>query len=99
MLLGSETIAFLAPAIASRRRKLSGGVKPPHLTQFHAIVTSPPMLQLGDKGARQSKRILVKHKLRLRSMAVSVLGRSFGQFKQGPKPYLDALTRMDARFL
>jgi hypothetical protein len=56
MLLGGETIAFLSQAIALDTRKLSGGVKTPHLTQFHAIVTSPSMLQLGDNGARQSKK-------------------------------------------
>jgi hypothetical protein len=64
MLLAGGTIAFLAQAIALGAHKLSGGVKTPHLTQFHGIVTSPSMLQLGDKRARQSKKILVKPKFR-----------------------------------
>jgi hypothetical protein len=56
MLLGDETITFLAQAIALRAGKLSGGFKTPHLIQFHGIVTSRSMLQLGDKGARQCKK-------------------------------------------
>jgi hypothetical protein len=58
--MGQRNNSFSSAAIASRTRKMSGGVKTPRLTQFHGIVTSPPMLQLGDKGARQGKKILVK---------------------------------------
>jgi hypothetical protein len=60
MLLGCKNNSFSSAAIALRTSKLDGGVKTPRLTQFHGIVISPPMLQLGDKGARQGKKILVK---------------------------------------
>src|ERR1700722_10018431 len=82
MLLGGKNNTVSSAAIALRASKLCGRVKTPSLTQFHGIVTSPPMLQLGDKAARQWKKILVKRKLELCSKPIIALGLSFGQFKQ-----------------
>jgi hypothetical protein len=82
MLLGCKNNSFSSAAIALRTSKLDGGVKTPRLTQFHGMVISPPMLQLGDKGARQGKKNFSQTNLALGSTAIDVLGRPFRQSDQ-----------------
>src|SRR3984885_4794483 len=84
MLLGQRNNSFWSAAIALRTQKLRGGVKTPRLTQFHGNRISPPMLQLGDKGANKEKKFC-------QAQASAALdghccARPFGQSNQARSP-------------
>ena len=96
---GQRNNSFSSAGYTSRRRKLSGGAKTPHPTQFHGIVTSPPMLQLGDKGARQCKKNFSQAQASATLDGPSQSSDGHLANSNRPEAYFDALTPSDARFL